>query len=370
MSVSIQKTPEELQAQVAAFTHDTIDCPPDRAYIFANIGSIANGEMTEVLNCDQSSASSKGYIDYLRAVGGVDAENIKIRAELLSAYDEFAPEIEHLKSELDGTDNDEKHSSYLGGGVSAKAFFISKGAKDFVIRRPHDQERLHGSGVDSYIRKFTPAKGLPHIEQIVAASYDTGVTISERMPGKTVDRLSVDDYEKVKESQVDEFVKTLIKAHQAGIEIDPKLSNFLYDPEAGFGVVDISVFEPTERRTSSPLSKVLGFASHVACGAYVNTLKFPDKEAYSAQLPAIIVNLRLLTQYRNSIIHRVDNETAEAALNQGSETINDKIETYKVEIEDYSDPQWVEADIKEKAEALEKYSEKSRARRKTLYKNP
>lgn len=255
MSEIQPKPPEIQQAQLAAFAAETIAYSEDRAHVFNNLGDFALGEATEIVRTtgakeyenthklpvgeDRIVATSAAFTDYLREVGGQDYVGIKDRAELLSAYDTFSPKVAKLREELSDPAQRFEHPAFLGQGGNALAFSIREGDKDYAVRVPKGS-RLKPDQIDRRMAAAILGKDIPRLEKIVASSYEDGVTIAEMMPGREIGTLTADEITQITDQQLTELVDTLTVANQRGIEIDPKPSNFFYDPEQGFGIIDYS----------------------------------------------------------------------------------------------------------------------------------
>ena len=136
--------------------------------------------------------------------------------------------------------NPDEHPHFLGKGINSRAFSVPVGNNIYVIRVKIGENRSP-SGINSYIAPLILGKGIPHLEQIIAASYEKGVTVSELIPGKQIEELTLDDSSEISDVQLETLVDTLVVASKRGIEIDPKSSNLLYDHESGFGIVDYNI---------------------------------------------------------------------------------------------------------------------------------
>jgi hypothetical protein len=115
------KTPEEIQAQIAAYAAEKIHGNHDRAHVFDNIVDLAAGDAVDSTRITgdrdydldnetgkleavpagvDSTIEAKDYAEFLRSVRGSKYEAIKGRAEILSAYKDFAPAIKELKETI------------------------------------------------------------------------------------------------------------------------------------------------------------------------------------------------------------------------------------------------------------------------------
>lgn len=252
------KPPKLLQAQLATFAGEYTKNGYDKSYVFSNIASIvtstsdnvtrvtepgdyfveANGVCYELAAGTVRGVATKNeYRDFLRFVGGCSYEPIQDRASLLQAYEEFAPTVAELMAQLAGLRDEAGHQAYIGGGSTSSIFKIDHSNGSYAVRIPRDREE--GSlVVDMHVAGAILAKGLPQMEQIVAASYEDGVTVAEIMPGKNMYYLTENEIDQITEVQLEALYDTLVAGVASGIRLDPNPANFMYDPKEGFGIVD------------------------------------------------------------------------------------------------------------------------------------
>lgn len=366
------KTPEEIQAQIAAYASEKLEGNGDRGYVFDNIVSLASGGSEDVKRTTEErgeyevdketgrgeitpaglekTISAKDYSDFLRSVGGSKYDAIKGRAEILGSYKDFAPEVSKLKEELKEALNRKEHSSFLGHGSNSSVFFIEKAGKKYAVRVPeYGAREVSPSAIDHHLAAAFLSKGVPHLEQIVAASYEDGVTVAEIMPGKQMGKLSLEDIQAITKQQLAEFVDTLSTAHERGIEIDPKPSNFFYDREEGFGIVDLSSSKVHKNSKDQTLGTVVGWVTTPirmadSYGAASKEKTTPDD--YATELISRETTLKVLESYRSAVAEKLTGEALEEAL----KSIDSDVQSYRETNEAYKNPEWVLKAIKEDEE--------------------
>jgi hypothetical protein len=236
------KSPETIQAQVAAYAAESGFGFDVKGDILNNVPHIATGEAVIhfALEPDEAIPSVEGYTQYVRDKGGVKHEAIKGRVDLLMEFSKFAPEVEVLQEEISQLASLSTSPHYLGEGTSAVAFKLAHEGKDYVTLIPRFRGSS-GSLIDGRIAGAMRVRGEPHFEQVVAASYDSGITISELIPGKPSTKLTPEEIEAIPSEHLEELLRTLTIAHDKGISIDfIGGSNFIYDPRTGFHVIDFT----------------------------------------------------------------------------------------------------------------------------------
>lgn len=351
------KSNEAIQAQIASFAAERVQHPHDEEYIFNNIGILAVGGLEDVTRVtsgteyyrDENNKTSKipygtertvakrdEYLGFLRSVGGSSYESIGGRAEILKAYADFAPAIMQLKEELADPATRKEHPAHLGSGLNSEVFSIGRDDKKYAVRLPRGKA-VDPRTVDSHVSGACLSKGAPHLEQIVAASYESGVTVAELMPGKEMGSVSVADIQAITNDQLADFMDTLVDASNRGLVVDPKPSNFLYDRDAGFGAVDLHPFK--EGHKKQYLSTLLGkHAIHVIADA--GTFSKPSKtrmtaEDYTSELEYRKAQFEVIKRYRAVASEKLQGNTRDTVL----EAIDEKI--LIAEKDDYDDPEWV-----------------------------
>lgn len=252
------KPPELLQAQLATFAGEHTKNSYDKVFVFSNLASIVTATSDNVTRVTEPGeyfidakgvggelpagtvrtvASKTEYSDFLRFVGGCSYEPIQSRVNLLQAYKEFAPTVAELMAQLASLRDETGHQAYIGGGSTSSIFKIDHANNSYAVRIPRDREE--GSlVVDMHVAGTILAKGLPQMEQIVAASYQDGVTVAEIVPGKNMYHLTENEIDQITEAQLEALYDTLVACVTCGIRLDPNPANFMYDPKEGFGIVD------------------------------------------------------------------------------------------------------------------------------------
>ncbi len=381
-----QKSPEEIQAQIAAYASEKLQDNGDRVHIFNNIVGLAadksedvkriteddeyngrdeSGNLIKIPAGTERTIEAKGYTEFLRSVGGSKYEAIKGRAEILSAYKDFAPIVNELKQSLEIASSRKEHGSYLGSGSNASVFSIERDGKKYAVRIPDwTGGKVSPYSVDQHLAAAFLSKGIPHLEQMAAASYEDGVTVAEVMPGKVMGKLTPEEIKAMSDSQLAELVDTLIIANERGIQIDPKPSNFFYDREVGFGIVDLSSSKVIKNSKDQDIGTIVGWAATPIRGAGNYGQPYKEKvttDEYARDLEFAEAYLDVLRRYKAVVEQKLNEEDQRIALKE----IEEKIEGLEKSIVNLNNPEWVSTQIEE---ATEREKEKeSRGSAKTSW---
>jgi hypothetical protein len=338
MHKNIYKPPEIIQAQIATFAAETIKDCSDRTHIFNNIGMLALGHLCDVVReteslewriCESGDciilpkgtqitvATADGYLAYLRSIGGSKHEAIQDRANILKAYTQFSTQIEKLKADINDSTTRKEHPAFLGSGSISSVYLLESKGINYAARIPKDGS-INPRTIDDHIGGAILGRGVPHLEQIIAASYEEGVTIAEIMPGKEIGELTIDDIHQITNAQLAELVDTLIAVNERGITIDPNPSNILYDLNAGFGIVDYFSSKVASRSFATQyLGMITGWiADDILKVGVWNKRHVESVDDYARELDIRNADLEILERYRLVVEEKLRGKDLEFAIKQ------------------------------------------------------
>lgn len=361
------KGSKEIQAQIASFAAEGISDWRDSKHVFENIVGLAESGTKDAVRVlgeheytwsesanstglekgDERAVAYKDYLTFLRDRKGTLYEGVTGRYELLDAYPRFASKIEELKKTLEST-KPKEHEAFLGNGSNASVFYIESDGKRYAVRIPSTEE-ISPTSIDHHLSAAFLSKGIPHLEQIVAASYEDGVTVAEIMPGKHMGQLTLADVEAISSEQLGELINTLSRAIEKGIIIDPKPSNIFYDSKEGFGIVDLTSAKAARFGKESSLGTVTGWmtVSFLNTGTYGHRNdELTTVEAHSDALKMAEALLHKLELFKIQVEEKLSSDDKLEALREvqkGIDTIEDNITKLK-------DPNWVKENIEREIE--------------------
>jgi hypothetical protein len=241
------KSNELLQAQVASFARKS--GYHEGQQLFQRMGNLDRtpNDITYADRNDPEVARTirrQSYVDHLRELRGSKDEAMQVRVSALEAYKEFAPEVTdwlrtiRVQRQNPDFDTHEQHPAYLDEAAYNTAFAFAHNGKEYVAKFSNNTKDA-GFDVDEVALDLSVGKGVPHLEQLVAISYEDGVAISERMSGKDFTKLSAEDIEQIPDEQLSQALHTMKEAAERGIFFDDaNASNYFYDKVDGFGFID------------------------------------------------------------------------------------------------------------------------------------
>lgn len=185
----------------------------------------------EIVNLVQK--NKKVYINFLRQQGKLETsfieKNIKIYKE------KFQPVIEELKAKI--AQGNFTNSEYLGSGQNGSVYRIEVDGRSYAVKF------LDVTQANYEVGTLLRAKGIPRTSQLEAYSFEDGVTIMQLLPGIEVTKLSHGDPLRYSDQHIIQLIDTVRALDSRGISIDPKASNFMYDPVEGFSVLDYHFYK-------------------------------------------------------------------------------------------------------------------------------
>jgi len=184
-------------------------------------------------------ANKDDYVNFLRKENKTEyvfaEENIK------NYNNKFRPVIEQLKEKIAQGDPKEL-PEYLGSGSNGSAFRIEVDGKTYAAKFSNSITQAHFE-----IKPLVRAKDIPHTAQLVSYSLNDGVVIMELLPGTDVSNFTPENAPEYSDEHIIQLIDTVIELDSKGLTIDPKPSNFMYDTEQGFSILDYHLTQMGQR---------------------------------------------------------------------------------------------------------------------------
>ena len=178
--------------------------------------------------------------EYIRFLSSIKNEDIEFKEENAKLYKtKFAPVIRSLKTKIENSSNPKDLSEYLGSGSNGSAYIIEMDNKKYAAK-------FSGSIVQANFetKPLLQAKGIKNTPQLVSYSFEDGVVIMELLCGTDVTNFTPENAPEYTDEHIVKLIEKTIELHERGINIDPKPSNFMYDDEEGFSVLDFHLINP------------------------------------------------------------------------------------------------------------------------------
>ena len=159
----------------------------------------------------------------------------------------FEGKIKELKQYFNETKDKESIPGYLGRGTNG-----------FVFNLMDDKENVVKFGrvaqMNHELFALLKGKGQPNLSQLVAYSFEDSATILELLPGENLDYFTFSTKPKYSDKDLENLIKTVVNMGENGLRIDPKPSNFMYDPKVGFSILDYHLSSSNYSLADSVLS--------------------------------------------------------------------------------------------------------------------
>lgn len=233
-----EKSEERLQAQVEIFADKDVDnFSKDQARILKysaelsqinDLDNLPPDLPEELVSLIQKNKDS--YVNFLRQERKLETsfieKNIKIYKE------EFQTVIAELKVKM-AQGNSKELPEYLGSGSNGSAFRIEVGGKIYAAKFSRNVTQANFE-----IKPLIRAKDIPHTSQLVCYSFEDGVVIMGLLPGTDVTNFTPEEAPEYSDEHIIQLIDTVRELDAKGLVVDPKPSNFMYDSEQGFSVLD------------------------------------------------------------------------------------------------------------------------------------
>lgn len=170
------------------------------------------------------------YVNFLRQERKLETSFIE---ENVKTYQEkFQPVIAGLKEKI-AQGNSEQLPEYLGSGSNGSAFRIGVDGKTYAAKFSRSSIQANFE-----IKPLLRAKDTTHVAQLESYSFEDDVVVMELLPGTDVSNFTPEDAPEYSDEHITQLIDTVRELDAKGLVIDPKPSNFMYDPEQGFSVLD------------------------------------------------------------------------------------------------------------------------------------
>lgn len=276
------------------------------------------------------------YIEVLRSSKKEDIEFRKQNIELYNS--KFKPVIDSLKEKISNSHNSKELPEYLGSGSNGSAYMIEVNGKKYAAKF---SKSLIQANFET--KPLLQARGVENVAQLVSYSFADGVVIMELLHGTDVTNFTPENAPEYSEENITKLIETVIELDKKGIVIDPKPSNFMYDEEHGFSVLDFHIKNPKSDHTLADSIMDLRLALSFRKWPYIeyNTPEYKKQsvEKNKIYLPIMIKFIGILKNKFPEILENYKKRDAEIQANphvSRSPVINRKyMETENPEIKQY-----------------------------------
>lgn len=304
------KSQARLQAQAEMFADKGVkNFSEDQAKILkysaelSNIKDLNNlpPDLPEEL-VDLIQKNKDAYVNFLRQEKKLETSFIE---ENVKTYKEkFQPAILELKKKI-AQNNFKELPEYLGSGSNGSVFKIKTDGKTYAAKFSRNITQANFE-----IKPLIRAKHIPHTAQLVSYSFEDGVVIMELLPGTDVTNFTPEEAPEYTDEHIIQLIDTVRELDAKGLVIDPKPSNFMYDSEQGFSVLDYHLKQDGGRyRLSQQImdlritltARKFSLLDYKALD-YAEKLKDRSLEKYKILLPLMVKFLGILKEKYPSIL--------------------------------------------------------------------
>lgn len=236
-----RKNPHRLQAQGEEFAHRRVEAFSYLQELFLKYSATISQNLIDSPEDippdfpeDLREAIAEHWDQYVVFLSDATREDelaIRLAERNAALYDrQFSADVKELIHDIEA---DEAEDRLLGSGVNGEVYLLKQGTREYAVKFDHNVSQANFE-----LRALRLAKGIPQASQLVTYSFADQAVIMKRLPGKNVRHLPPEVLNRLKDQQITDLVRTVLKLAERGLEIDPNPENFLYDRFAGFSVLD------------------------------------------------------------------------------------------------------------------------------------
>lgn len=283
-----KKSLDHLRAQAEAFSR-TIDDYEDRRVVAEKIDEVVRIENIESPESvpevnDLVKRYQSQYLDFVKSPEG--RAEVKQRLKYLEAYNEkFAEPVSALKAKISRAEDRKALPEYLGSGSNGDAYRVAVDGVAYAVK-------VHRHTSVLFFDELVQAEGIDNVVSLVAFSPEENVTVMPLIEGTEITKYPERILPQFQRDHVKALIETIIQLEQRGLAIDPKPSNFIYDPEVGFKVLDFQVRQSPLGNLADQLSWLQAPFSYYDW-SYENALPEDERQAFTEK--AKIAGLKNLT---------------------------------------------------------------------------
>jgi len=232
------KTQERLQAQAEIFADKGVKefSEDQRALLqysaelskITDLNNLPKDTPEELVELIQKHKDA--YISFLRQERQIETSFIE--ANVKTYNEKFRPTILELKAKI-AQGNFRELPEYLGSGSNGSAFRMEAGDETYAAKFSGSLSQANFE-----IKPLIRAMGIPHTAQLESYSFEDGVVVMGLLPGTDVTKLYPESAPEYSDEQIIQLIETVRNLDARGLTIDPKPSNFIFDSEQGFSVLD------------------------------------------------------------------------------------------------------------------------------------
>lgn len=169
--------------------------------------------------------------------GALEIQGIFTENEYLQFYNlTFKEPVRILKEKMKGGDG-RYLSEYIGSGSTATVFRVEVDAHHYAMKILKEGS----SEFEFEVQCLLKALSIEKVAHLYAYSVEDKVIVMDFVEGKSLENYTPKEAPYVKDEHIIGLVETVRKLYEKGLFIDPTPSNFLYNSEEGFTILDYTL---------------------------------------------------------------------------------------------------------------------------------
>lgn len=248
--------------------------------------------------------------------------------------------------------NWDENSKKIGEGTHSEVFSFKKQGEEYAVKKNTSSAE---QSVDEDVAALLRTQKIDETPDIHGYSKEDQLIIMEKISGKNIEELKKNNQTiEPKESHIIDLIDAYIEMNERGVVADPHFSNFFYDEDQGFKIVDLEL-EQQETDYDEQIKGLLNQIKYfkevlVEMSAprleaenevldFQKISNFYKEEKREHDLKVILEFLRILKDEFPTLFKELKKEQQEASdkIYVEAEDMNDKEEKYVEEIKQILD---------------------------------
>ncbi len=170
------------------------------------------------------------------------------RASKVKIYNEkYKSRVNDIKDQIKNGIPLEEIPGYVNKGTKGAIFFTDDKHSKVVklYSAIHDGTSSSNVGKNE-ILSLLRAKDIENVSHLEGYSYEDRAVIMEYIEGKNLKELTKKERVQLSDEEIKSVFKIIFDLYQNGLEIDPHPTNFIYNKEKGFSVIDYHLLKNPE----------------------------------------------------------------------------------------------------------------------------
>ncbi len=163
----------------------------------------------------------------------------QIENRILDYNKKYKSHVDNLLKKISQKSSGKMVDGYLGSGSNSSAYEVQIDGQSYAFK-VYSHARVEFEALP-----LQKAQGISNVPVLHSFSILDQVMIMNKLEGKDMSKYPINEKLYIDDETIDSLIKTVIQLHDRGIDIDPKASNFIYEPGNTIQVIDFHLSNGT-----------------------------------------------------------------------------------------------------------------------------